>query len=110
MEPAGMNAIFRHFVHSKRRTRLSRGSVIKMMNFIGAAQAAQIGGRGLFPPAGEVSGSFMFFIILAIVQIYGPSLELWPESLITTRGPAQTSMALSVKAASAAMMAARSSG
>ena len=59
MEPAGMNAIFRHFVHSKRRTRLSRGSVIKMMNFIGAAQAAQVGGRGLFPPVGGVSGSFM---------------------------------------------------
>ena len=53
-----MNAVVRQSVHSNRRTRMTRGSAIVVMNFIGVAQAVQHG--GLFWHLGEVASSSIF--------------------------------------------------
>ena len=41
-----MKAVFRHFVHSNRRTRLSSGSAIVVMKAMGLPQATQGGACG----------------------------------------------------------------
>jgi hypothetical protein len=71
-----MNAVVRHSVHSNRRTRLSSGSAIVVMNFIGKAQATHGGDSGLSSPVGGLAGSFIFIASSGLRKSQFPQIFL----------------------------------